>query len=152
MTSYLRQTPEKTFVAPYRPHVSQQHEEAASVCQAALLPAVRQIEKMVGNILSPLLRALNRRVAAAVARVHQGVYKDTPKGASIESEGPSFVQQHVSSVFDGIAKNQLAKLPPEYASMVASSVTAFSIYNFVSNIALCRPLGESARLHITQDL
>jgi hypothetical protein len=108
---------------------------------------------MVGNILAPLIRALNRRVAASMARIHLGIYKEDPRGApGMEAEGPSFVQQHLSAVFDGIAKNQLAKLPPEYSGMVASSVTAFSIYTFVSNVALIRPLGESARLHITQDL
>lgn len=152
LTTYMRQTPEKTFIAPYRPAITQQHEEAASICQAALVPAINEIEKMASSVLSPLIRALNRRVAATIARVHLGVYKDDGKGAELDAEGPSFVQQHLAPIFDEITKNQLTKLPPEYAALVASSVTAFSIYTFVSSIALIRPLGESARLHITQDL
>ena len=107
---------------------------------------------MAAAILSPLIRALNRRVAGTIARVHLGVYKDDGKGADLEAEGPSFVQQHLSPIFEEIANNQLAKLPAEYAAIVASSVAAFSIYTFVSSVALIRPLGESARLHITQDL
>ena len=35
---------------------------------------------------------------------------------------------------------------------VASNVTAFTIYTFLSNACLVRPLGEAARLHITQVL
>lgn len=109
---------------------------------------------MAKNILSPLVKALNRRVASSMARIHLGVYKtDNPTASGLDSEeGPSFVQQHLSGIFEEIGKNQLAKLPPEYASMVASAVTTFSIYTFVSNIALIRPLGEAARLNITQDL
>ena len=107
---------------------------------------------MATAILSPLIRALNRRVATKVARVHVAAYKDDTKGAEAEADGPSFVQQHLAGTFDEIAKNQLAKLPPEYACMVASTVTAFSIYAFVSSITLIRPITESARLHITQDL
>lgn len=107
---------------------------------------------MATAILSPLVRAINRRVATKVARVHGAAYKEDAKSAEIEADGPSFVQQHLAVVFDEIAKNQLTKLPPEYACLVASTVTSFSIYTFVSNVALLRPIGESARLHITQDL
>lgn len=152
LTTYLRQTPEKTFVAPYRPATTQQHEEAASICQAALVPAIKEIEKMASSILAPLIRALNSRVAATIARVHLGVYKDDGKETDLDAEGPSFVQKHLSPIFEAIAASQLAKLPSEYAAIVASAVGSFSIYTFVSNIALIRPLGESARLHITQDL
>jgi len=153
LTTYLQQTHEKTFIAPYRPAVTQQQEEAASICQAALVPAIREIEKMANAILSPLIRALNRRVAASIARVHIVAYKDDGKGeAGLEGEVPSFVQHHLSGIFEEIARNQLAKLPPEYGSMVASSVSAFSVYTFVSSLALIRPLAESSKLHITQDL
>lgn len=152
LTTYLRQTPEKTFVAPYRPATTQQHEEAASICQAALAPAINDIEKMASSILAPLIRALNRRVAGTIARVHLGVYKDEKEGAGVEADGPSFVQQHLASIFDQFAKNQLSKLPPEYGAIVASAVSVFSVYTFVSSVALIRPLSESARLHITQDL
>ena len=74
---------------------------------------------MAAAILSPLIRALNRRVAAKVARVHVAAYKDDSKDAEGGTDGPSFVQQHLAVIFDEIAKNQLAKLPPEYACMVA---------------------------------
>ena len=40
----------------------------------------------------------------------------------------------------------------KYAVTVASTVATFSIYCFVSNAALLRPLGESSRLRLTQDL
>ena len=107
---------------------------------------------MATNILSPLVRALNRRVATKAARVHLAAYKEDGRGMGMEAEGPSFVQQHLAVIFDEIAQNQLAKLPPEYACVVASTVAAYVIYTFVSSIALLRPISESARLHITQDL
>jgi hypothetical protein len=122
------------------------------MCQNALVPALREIDKMAKNTLSPLVRGLNHRIAGAVARIHRGVYKNDNSTAPDSEDGPSFVQRHLSEIFEAIAKNQLAKVPPEYASMIASSVSCFSIYTFVSNVALVRPLGESARLHITQDL
>lgn len=152
LTTYLRETPEKTFVEPYRPATTLQHEEAASICQAALIPAIREIEKMAAAVLSPLVRALNRSVAEKVARLNLGAYKEDRKGGAVEADGPSFVQNNLAKLFEEMAKNQLAKLPPEYASMVASRVTVFSIYTFVSSVALTRPIIESARLHITQDL
>ena len=105
---------------------------------------------MAAAILSPLVRALNRRVAAKIARVHRCAYKDDVAG--VDADGPLFVQHHMAVLFEEMSINQLAKLPPEYAAMVASTVTAFSIYTFVSSVVLIRPIGEWSRLHITQDL
>jgi hypothetical protein len=62
------------------------------------------------------------------------------------------VQKHLTRVFESIAENHLSKFPPEYAGVVAARVAAFTIYTFVSNASLVRPIGESARMHITQDL
>jgi hypothetical protein len=62
------------------------------------------------------------------------------------------VQKYLSDVFEALAQNHFARFPPEYASMMATRVASFSIYTFVSNALLIRPLGENARLHITQDL
>ena len=55
-------------------------------------------------------------------------------------------------LFDNIASTYLSPLPNEYASIVASTVATFSIYSFVSNAAMIRPLGETSRLRLTQDL
>jgi conserved oligomeric Golgi complex subunit 5 len=103
---------------------------------------------MVRTILTPLIRAVNQHVGTLIARIHAGVYKDSGD----DTDSPSFVQKHLSNAYEAIAKNQLAKLPPEYGSTVASAVAAFSIYTFVSNVALIRPLGDSARMSVTQDL
>jgi hypothetical protein len=147
----LKTAPENTFVVPYRPATSAQHEEAAALCQQALQPAMMEIEKVVKNlILTPLCRALNRRIAVAIGKMHQGTYLES----SLEDggAGPSFVQKHLAEIYDGIANGFLSKLPPDYATILASTVSTFSIYTFVSNASLIRPLGETARLHITQDL
>ncbi|KAI2489905.1 hypothetical protein MHU86_24659 [Fragilaria crotonensis] len=150
LATALKNAPENTFVVPYRPATSAQHEEAAILCQQALVPALAEIEKMVKNlILTPLSNALNRRVAAAIAKMHHGTYLES---MSEDNDGPSFVQKHLSGLFESIAEQHLAKLPTEYAGIVASTVASFSIYTFVSNASLIRPLGETARLHITQDL
>lgn len=150
LATALKNAPENTFVVPYRPATSAQHEEAAILCQQALVPALAEIEKMVKNlILTPLSNALNRRVAAAIAKMHHGTYLES---MSEDNDGPSFVQKYLSGLFESIAEQHLAKLPTEYAGIVASTVASFSIYTFVSNASLIRPLGETARLHITQDL
>ena len=131
---------------PHRP----QHEEAASLCQQALVPALMEIEKMVKNlILTPLSNALNRRVSASIAKMHHGTYLESTFD---NNDGPSFVQKHLCGLFESIAEQHLSKLPTEYAGIVASTVATFSIYTFVSNASLIRPLGETARLRITQDL
>lgn len=150
LATALKNAPENTFVVPYRPATSAQHEEAANLCQQALMPALMEIEKMVKNlILTPLSNALNRRVAAAIAKMHHGTYLES----AIElNDGPSFVQKYLSGLYESIAEQHLSKLPAEYAGIVASTVASFSIYTFVSNASLIRPLGETARLHITQDL
>ena len=150
LATAIRNAPENTFVVPYRPATSAQHDEAASLCQVALIPALNEIEKTVKTmILSPLIRALNRRVATAIAQLHHGAFLEESLGSR---ESGSFVQTHLSGLYEQIADQHLSKLPSEYASTVASSVASFSIYTFVSNASLVRPLGETARLHITQDL
>jgi hypothetical protein len=123
--------PENTFVVPYRPATSAQHEEAANLCQQALMPALMEIEKMVKNlILTPLSNALNRRVASAIAKMHHGTYLDS----AIElNDGPSFVQKYLCGLYESIGEQHLSKLPAEYAGIVASTVATFSIYTFVSN-------------------
>ena len=150
LATAIRNAPENTFVIPYRPATSAQHEEAASLCQGALIPSLNEIEKTVKTmILTPLIRALNRRVTTAIAQLHHGAFLEE----SLRSrENGSFVQTHLSGLYEQIADQHLSKLPSDYASIVASSVATFSIYTFVSNISLVRPLGETARLHITQDL
>jgi hypothetical protein len=151
LATALKNAPENTFVVPYRPATSAQHEEAANLCQQALVPALQEIEKMVKSmILTPLCSALNRRVSAAIAKMHHGTYLES----SLEggSEGPSFVQKHLVGLYEDIAERHLSKLPADYAGIVASTIASFSIYTFVSNASLIRPLGETARLHITQDL
>ncbi|CAB9502933.1 Component of oligomeric golgi complex 5 [Seminavis robusta] len=152
LTTYLRQTPEKVFIAPYKPATSPQHEEAARICQSALMPAINTLDQMVKTILSPLIRALNQRVASMIARIHAGAYHDESQSSSPDAENLSFVQKHLSKTFDAIAANQLAKLPPDYGATVASAVAAFSMYTFVSNVALIRPLSTAGRLAVVQDL
>ena len=146
MAQYLRAAPEKTFVAPYRPAASAQHEEAASVCQTALVPALQSIDKVVTVVLNPLCRTINRRIASVLSKMHHGVYIDN--GGSMEA----FVQKYLADIFDLTSKNHLSRFPPEYAAKLAATISSFSIYSFVSNAFLIRPLGENARLHITQDL
>lgn len=150
LANHLREAPQKTFVAPYSPATLPEHEEAAKICQKALAPAIDSIDRMVKNIiLNPLCRALNRQIATVLAKIHMGIYLET----SSDKEGqPSFVQKNLSSVFESIAKNFLVKFPPPYSAVIASTVVAFTIYTYISNVCLVRPLEEAARIHITQDL
>jgi len=148
----LRNAPENTFVVPYRPTTSAQHEEAANLCQVALMPALHEIESTVRSlILTPLCRALNRRIAASIAKMHHGTYLEETIDAAA-GDGASFVKKHLADLYASIAEQHLSRLPAEYANIVASIIAAFSIYTFVSNATLVRPLGEGARLRITQDL
>ena len=152
MAESVRAAPEKVFLAPYRPAVTAKLEDAASMCEKALQPALQDIENFVRlHVLNPLCRALNRRVALAVGRMHMGSYLQDGSGL-LDDSSPSFVQKNLAGMYDGIASKLLSKLPTEYASIVASTVAQFSIFAFVSTASLIRPLGESARLHVTQDL
>jgi hypothetical protein len=120
------------------------------MCQIALLPAIHEIESLVKSLLlNPLCRVLNRRIGTEIVSMHRGMYIESI--ASGMNEG-SFVQDHVAPVYDSIATNILSRLPEEYGSMVSSTLATFSVYSFVSNASLIRPLGETGRLKITQDL
>ncbi|CAJ1953396.1 unnamed protein product [Cylindrotheca closterium] len=150
MAKSLRTAPEKVFLEPYRPAVTSKLEDAASICEQALRPGLLEIEKFVKkNILGPLSRVLNRRIAEAIGRMHYGSYLHSDTS---DPDAPSFVQKHLSGLFDRLAILHLSKLPPEYACVVASTVATYALYNFVSNAALIRPLGEAAKLNVTQDL
>jgi hypothetical protein len=145
----VRNAPENTFVTPYRPAQSPQHEEASHACSVALLPALQEMDNLVkSSILNPLCYALNRRIATAVAKMHRGIYLSE----SDALQSSSFVQLHLTDQYDQVANSYLSQLPGEYASTVASTIATFSIYSFVSNAALVRPLGETSRLRLTQDL
>jgi len=148
LTSRLRNLPENTFVVPYRPSHSLQHEEASNMCQIALLPAIHEIESMVKHqLVTPLCNVLNWSIGSDIAKMHRGVY--------IESDSTtqgSFVQGQLAQKYEDIASNILSRLPAEYGGMVATTICTYSIYCFVTNASLIRPLGEMGRLRITQDL
>mmetsp|Transcript_19228 Transcript_19228/g.28447 ORF Transcript_19228/g.28447 Transcript_19228/m.28447 type:complete len:1031 (-) Transcript_19228:40-3132(-) len=154
LATTLKTAPENTFVVPYRPATSPQHEEAATLCQQSMVPAIMEIEKVVKTlILAPLGRALNRRVAAAITKMHHGTYlESTSAGGGMDSAEQSFVQKQLVGLYEDIAEHHISKLPPEHAAFLASTLASFSIYTFVSNASLIRPLGENARLRITHDL
>lgn len=148
ISSHLKSAPEKTFVSPYRPASLPAHEEAAALCEGALQPALTTIDNMVqSNILHKLAKSLNQRLAALLAKMHLGIYL----GRS-EDESSTFCQRQISPALDTISERIMTRFPPPYATHLAASVTSFVIYTFCSNMALLRPLGETARLHITHDL
>ena len=162
MSECLHNAPEKVFLEPYRPAVTHQLEEASSIAIQALLPARKEIDNMINKlVLHPLCRALNRRVATMMGRMHQeGVYlhqgsegrssmgMDPAEGANVTS----FSQKYLSGFYDNLYKTLLQKLPPSYALVVGSAVSIFSVYTFVSTASLIRPMGEDAKMQLTQDL
>ena len=154
MNECLRAAPEKVFLDPYKPAVTSQLDEAATVAMRALLPAREEIDNFVATlVINPLCRALNRRVASLIGRMHQeGAYLQHGANVDTADAGGSAFIQKLSKSFDGLASTYLAKLPPPYSIVVGSKVSIFSIYNFVSNASLIRPIGEDAKLHLTQDL
>ena len=148
LASFVRNAPDNTFVNPYRPAQTTQHEEASHSCRMALMPALKEIDSLVKlSILDPLCRALNRQVSTAMAKMHRGTYLHDSGDAP-----SSFVQIYLTDQYDNIASTYLSQLPNEYSVTVASMVATYSIYSFVSNAALLRPLGETSRLRLTQDL
>jgi len=156
MSECLQNAPEKIFLEPYRPAVTHQLEEAASIATKALLPARKEIDEMVKKmVLHPLYRALNKRVARVMGRMHQeGTYLN-PEGGGRSSnglDGTSFVQKHLSGFYDILYSSFLQKLPPPYSLVVGSTVSIFSVYTFLSTASLIRPIGEDAKLQLTQDL
>merc|ERR1712238_202162 len=76
------------------------------------------------------------------------------QGGMDQSEGntSSFVQKHLSGFYDSLFTTFLQKLPPPYSIVVGSAVSIFSVYTFVSNASLIRPMGEDVKLQLTQDL
>lgn len=149
LRSSLRAIPDKTFVAPYRPADSALHHEAANICQITLLPAIHEIDGMVKTqLLYPIMRFVNRRLAVVIGTIHRGIYLEALK----ETGDSSFVERCLSPLYNSLQVNVLSKLPSDYASFVAASVAVYSIICFISNVALVRPIRESARLRVTQDL
>ena len=113
---------------------------------------MKEIDSLVKtSILDPLCRALNRQLFSSLVKMHRGTYLQENADTSSQQHS-SFVQIYLTDQYDNIASTYLTQLPNEYAVTVASTVATFSIYCFVSNAALLRPLGESSRLRLTQDL
>eukprot|EP00934_Nitzschia_sp_Nitz4_P005052 Nitzschia sp. Nitz4//scaffold50_size126154//93439//96441//NITZ4_003696-RA/size126154-processed-gene-0.154-mRNA-1//1//CDS//3329553731//5042//frame0 len=154
MSDVLQQAPKKVFVEPYRPAVTPKQEEAASLCSQALQPCIQEIDKLVfSNVLASLCRALNRRIATEIAKIHHDrTLQQEMQVASVDDATSSFVQDHLEGLFAQISSEHLSKLPKKYASTVAQTVASFSMYNFVSNMMLIRPMTESTRMKLTQNL
>lgn len=141
----LMESGQKTFITPYKPNVTKQQEDAVDMCQSALKPAFDEIDTTVAeNILQKLWLAANERLRGVFAKIHLGVYSS--------EDGGSFVQNYLSPVYETVASKILTKFPPPYSRVLAEKISSFSIYAFVSNAALVRPLGESGKLGLTQDL
>mmetsp|Transcript_5093 Transcript_5093/g.12172 ORF Transcript_5093/g.12172 Transcript_5093/m.12172 type:complete len:1111 (-) Transcript_5093:181-3513(-) len=158
MSECLQNASEKVFLDPYRPAVTHQLEEASSISMRALLPARKEIDNMVNKlVLQPLARALNKRVARVMGRMHQeGAYLNQGGSSrmsnSLDEGASSFVQKHLSGFYDSLFATHLQKLPPPYSLVVGISVSIFSVYTFVSTASLIRPMGEDAKMQLTQDL
>lgn len=153
MTMSLTSAPEKVFIEPYRPAVTTKLQEAASMCEQALKTGLQEIDAFVkAQILDPLCRAMNARISSAIGQIHYGSYMQDRSGFELEIEGPAFVQKALSGLFEDFGADHLSKLPKKYAQVVVSRLCVFSIYTFISNATLMRPLTESTRLHLTQDL
>lgn len=151
MAESLVSAPDKVFLEPYRPAVTAKLEEAAAMCEQALQSGLLEIDKFVQTqILGPLCRALCKRIATTIGRIHHGSYLQ--ESTDPDAEGPLFVQKYLDDLYEKLGEAHLSKLPQKYAAYVASTIATFSIYTFVSNISLIRPLAESTRLHLTQDL
>jgi len=148
LTNHLRNLPQNTFIVPYRPTYSRPHEEAANMSQISLLPAIHEIESMVKHqLLSPLCNVLNRDIRSEIASMHRGAY--------IESDNKSqdsFVQDRLAPKYENMLNNILSRLPEVYCGMIVATICKYSIYYFISNASLIRPLGETGRLRLTQDL
>ena len=162
MSQCLQNAPEKVFLEPYRPAVTNQLEEASSISMRALLPARKDIDSMVNKlVLHPLYRALNKRVGRMMGRMHhEGAYLNQ-EGSGRSSNAldnmdgannSSFVQKYLSGFYDYIYTTFSQKLPPPYSLVVGSAVSIFSVYTFVSTASLIRPIGEDAKMQLTQDL
>ncbi len=122
----MRNAPENTFVNPYRPAQSTQHEEASHSCRVALLPALRKIDSLVqSSILDPLCRSLNRQVSAALAKMHRGTYLG--ESGEQQQQPSSFVQIHLADQYNAIGARYLSHLPNEYTVAVASTVFSFTL-------------------------
>lgn len=147
----IRDAADKTFVIPYQPSVSKQLEEAAIMCREALKPAAASIDGVVdASILGPLCQSVNARLSEILSKMHHGVFRSGSD--SVDQVGSAFVQDHIGYVFDSITKNVFGKFPPEYSAKAATSIATFTARSYITNASLVRPLDESTRLHITQDL
>merc|ERR1712238_481076 len=158
LSQSLRELPERTFVDPYRPSHSLRHEEAASACRVALLPALHEVGSIVQHgIVDRLCRALNRRTARVMAAIHQGAYLESSHTVSDLAEGDadsnkSFVRNRLVGMYESIATEILTRLPSDYKPGVVSSVCAHSMRCFASHASLIRPLGKDGRMRLVRDL
>jgi hypothetical protein len=179
MKHYIQTAPEKVFVVPYRVtggsaasgshHSSlQQHTtKTALICSETLISAGVTIDTTIQNtILKPLCRTLNRLIATNIlSKIHLGIYLDNNNNShgsaarnnyedmNEDDDIPlSFIQKDIVPILDQIVQVYLVKFPPTYSNMIVSNIVSFVIYSYLSNVTLIRPLNESIRLRITQDL
>jgi conserved oligomeric Golgi complex subunit 5 len=155
----LQLLPETTYVQPFRPTVLAHHTQAAQACTEGLHPALTRIDDTVQQqVLRPLCRAIHRQMSSVWTKIHSGIYLDqpnAPSGHSWEDEDPSipsFVQKDVVPIFDRLVAQFWVHFPPIYSGLMAAQISTYMIYAYVSHVSLLRPLTESVRLHITQDL
>ena len=148
----------------------QQCTKTAAVCTETLVPAGVTIDTTIkSTILVPFCRTVNRLIATNVlSKIHLGIYLDNANSSSNSSgsggrrnyedmdendEIPiSFVQKDIVPILDKIVQVYLVKFPPPYSNMIVCNIVSFVVYTYLSNVTLIRPLSESIRLHITQDL
>ena len=171
MKQYLQSAPDKVFVAPYRVAGSgssnnvslQQHTKTAAICTETLIPACVTIDATIQKtILIPFCRTLNHLIATNVlSKIQLGIYLDNTSSSgrnnyedmNEDDDIPlSFIQKDVVPILDKIVQIYLVKFPPTYSNVIVCNVVSFIVYSYLSNVTLLRPLSESIRLHITQDL
>lgn len=111
--------------------------------QIALLPAIHDLESIVKlNIITPLCNAINRRLAREISKMHKGSYDETN----------SFCTDTLAHEYESLVQHILCHIPMEYSGNVSTKICEFSIYYFITNATLVRPLVETGRLRITQAL
>ena len=112
----------------------------------ALSGAISEIDLIVNSSVLDLMGfTLKKKLSRSLAKIHSGAYLDS-------GDSDSFVQNHIAPFLNEISLKFLAALPNEYSPILCEKLVKYLVLNFISNLALLRPLGENGRLRVIQDL
>lgn len=127
--------------------------KAFSLCKETFRPAVDEVDVFVkSNVICPLSHVINKSLSSVILNMHKFIYSERQLVIFDRINGKSFAWDNLNKFYEYINTRILTHLSREYAEYFVSNIISSSIYYFVSNTILIRPLTYSLCLCIVNNL